>query len=293
MRSLLLAAPFCVYALAGPGHAHALEAPQVGGKLPLTRGVSQIEGASGAGLAPWALIAGNETEDGVGASAFYTSVDLADYTFTAYGAALGLFDRLEISYAHQAFDTGSTGAALGLGDGFTFEQDVLGAKLRILGDALYNQDSWLPQVALGAQFKQSRHAALLQALGAEDDQGFDYYLTATKIILDQSLLVNATLRLTEANQFGLLGFGGDREDDHTPQFEGSAAYMFSDRLIGGVEYRSRPDNLAFAAEEDSFDVFAAYAVTDNLTLVAGYVDLGSIATFDDQGGAYLSLQVGL
>lgn len=267
--------------------------PQLGGKLPLTRGVTQIEGASGAGLAPWALIAGNETEDGVGASAFYTSVPLSDYNFRAYGAAVGFFDRFEISYAHQEFDTGSTGALLGLGDGFTFEQDIFGAKLRIVGDALYGQDNWLPQVAVGVQYKQAEHDALIQALGGEDDEGFDYYVTATKILLDDSLLVNATLRFTEANQFGLLGFGGDEEDGHTAQFEVSAAYMFTDRLVGGVEYRTRPDNLGFAEEEDGFDVFAAYAVTDNITLVAGYVDLGSIATFDDQNGAYLSIQIGL
>ncbi len=68
--------------------------------------------------------------------------------------------------------------------------------------------------------------------------------------------------------------------------------MVSDRLLIGAEFRTRPDNLGFAAEDDGYDVFAAYAVTDNLTLVAGYVDLGSIATFEDQNGAYLSLQVG-
>lgn len=293
MKFQSLGAPMCVFALAGLGQAEALEVPQLGGKLPLTRGVTQIEGASGAGLAPWALIAGNETEDGVGASAFYTSVPLSDYSFTAYGAAVGFFDRFEISYAHQEFDTGSTGALLGLGNGFTFEQDIFGAKLRVFGDALYRQDSWMPQVAVGVQYKQAEHEALIQALGGEDDAGFDYYVTATKILLDDSLLVNATLRFTEANQFGLLGFGGDEEDGHTAQFEVSAAYMFTDRLVGGVEYRTRPDNLSFAEEEDGFDFFAAYAVTDNITLVAGYVDLGSIAAFDDQNGAYLSIQIGL
>ena len=283
----------CVLALAGFNQAEALEMPQLGGKLPLTRGVTQIEGASGAGLAPWALIAGNETEDGIGASAFYTRVPLSNYDFTAYGAALGFFDRFEISYAHQEFDTGSTGTLLGLGEGFTFEQDIFGAKLRVLGDALYGQDTWAPQVAVGIQYKQAEHDALIHALGGEDDEGIDYYVTATKILLDDSLLVNATLRFTEANQFGLLGFGGDEEDGHTAQFEVSAAYMFTDRLVGGVEYRTRPDNLGFAEEEDGFDIFAAYAVTDNITLVAGYVDLGSIATFDDQDGAYLSIQIGL
>ena len=64
------------------------------------------------------------------------------------------------------------------------------------------------------------------------------------------------------------------------------------RLAFGAEYRTKPDNLAFAREQDAFDVFAAYAFTKNLSLTAAYVDLGDIATFKNQRGAYLSLQAG-
>ncbi len=291
MRTLLLGLPIWALAAAS-GDDAAARTFETGGKLPLTRGVTQIEGAAGAGLAPWALIAGNETENGIGATAFYTAVPLSDYDFAAYGAAIGFFDRFEISYTHQTFDTGATGALLGLGHGFEFAQDIFGAKLRLLGDALYDQDSLLPQIAIGVQYKRADHEALIQALGGDSDEGVDYYVAATKILLNQSLIVNATVRFTEANQFGLLGFGGDRESGHTAQIELSAAYMLSDRLVIGAEYRSRPDNLSFAEEEAGYDVFAAYAITDNLTLVGGYVDLGSIATFDRQDGAYLSLQIG-
>ncbi len=291
MKKTLLAAPVCVLAFAFGADAQAREMV-LGGKLPLTRAVTNIEGGTGAGLATWALIAGNETEDGIGASAFYTAIPLSDYDFSAYGAAVGFYNRVEVSYAHQSFDTGSTGAALGIGSGFTFEQDIWGAKVRVLGDVLYDQDSWLPQVAVGVQYKQAEHGALISALGGEDDTGLDVYVSATKIFLDQSLVVNVTVRATDANQFGLLGFGGDQEDDRTAQFEVSAGYMLSDRLLVGAEYRTRPDNLGFAEEDESYDVFAAYAITDNLTLVAGYVDIGSVATFDNQDGAYLSLQIG-
>lgn len=291
MKTTLLAAPVCVLAFAFGADAQARELV-LGGKLPLTRAVTNIEGGTGAGLATWALIGGNETEDGIGASAFYTAIPLSDYHFSAYGAAVGFYNRVEVSYAHQSFDTGATGALLGIGSGFTFEQDIWGAKVRVLGDVLYDQDSWLPQVAVGVQYKQAEHDALISALGAEDDSGLDVYVSATKIFLDQSLVVNVTVRATDANQFGLLGFGGDQEDDRTAQFEVSAGYMLSDRLLVGAEYRTRPDNLGFAEEDESYDVFAAYAITDNLTLVAGYVDVGSVATFDNQDGAYLSLQIG-
>ena len=68
--------------------------------------------------------------------------------------------------------------------------------------------------------------------------------------------------------------------------------MLSRKLVVGAEYRFKPDNLAFADEDDWLDLFAAYAINEHATLTAAYADLGSIATFDDQRGLYLSLQLG-
>ena len=76
---------------------------------------SQVEGAGGGGLATWALITGYGTRDGIGANVHYTAVPLPDYSLQTTGVAVGLFDRLELSYAWQAFDTQDVGAALGLG----------------------------------------------------------------------------------------------------------------------------------------------------------------------------------
>lgn len=288
---LSLAAPVVIAGLAIATEAHAKPLAN-GGKLLLTRGVSSIEGSGGGGLATWALITGNETEDGIGASAFATYVPLQDYEFRAAGAAIGFYDRVEVSYARQQFDTGSTGTALGLGDGFTFEQDVISAKVRILGDAVYDQDRLMPQVAIGFQYKKNNRTDVIRAVGGKKDKGVDYFASATKVLLAQSLLLNGTLRYTQANQTGLLGFGGDRNDDYSMQAEFTAAYMFSKRLIAGVEYRSKPDNLGFAKENDAIDLFAAYAITRNLTATMAYVDLGDIATRRNQHGAYFSLQVG-
>jgi DUF3034 family protein len=263
---------------------------ETGGKLLLTRGISTVEGAGGGGLSSWALITGNETDRGIGATAHATQVELDDFRFQAAGFAVGLYDRFEFSWTRQRFDTRDAGAALGLGQGFTFEQDVIGVKLRLLGDAVYAQDSWVPQLALGIQHKSNDQGAIVRAVGAADDSGYDVYLAATKLYLDHSLLLNATVRWTEANQTGLLGFGG--LDDHSLQGEFTAAYLVSRRLLVGAEYRFKPDNLGFATEDDWVDLFAAYAVNEHLTVTAAWVDLGSIATFDDQRGFYLSLQVG-
>ena len=96
----------------------------------------------------------------------------------------------------------AAGARLGIGRGFTVNEDVAGLKIRLAGDAVYDQDSWLPQVAVGAQFKSNDAHAVLRAIGAKSAQGVDVYLAATKLFLAQSVLVNATVRLTKANQFG-------------------------------------------------------------------------------------------
>lgn len=260
-----------------------------GGKLLLTRGVSALEGAGGGGLASWALIAGNETRNGLGAQAHATYVALPDYELRAGGVAVGLFDRLELSWARQSFDTGKTGAALGLGRGYTFDQQIYGAKLRLVGDAVYDQDRWWPQLAVGVQHKRNQDGATVRAIGAADAQGTDFYLAATKLLLAQSAVINGTLRWTKANQTGLLGFGS-ADHGRSLQVEASAGWLVSRRLLVGAEYRGKPDNLAFAAEEDAWDLFAAYAVSRNLSVTAAYVDLGSIASFDDQRGLYLSLQ---
>lgn len=265
---------------------------ETGGKLRLTRGISTIEGQGGGGLTPWALITGDETDRGVGATAHVTGVELPDYSFLSYGVGVGLFDRVELSYTRQEFDTEDVGAALGLGQGFTFGQDVWGAKVRVAGDAVYDQDSWLPQIALGAAWKQNDQGAVVQALGAGDDEGWETYASATKILLDKSLLLNGTLRWTNANQTGLLGYGGNLNDDHELQAEASVGWLLNRHLLIGGEYRMKPDNLSVAKEDDWVDLYAAWSVTRSITITGAYADLGSIATFDGQRGFLLSLQAG-
>ncbi|MCV0382733.1 MAG: DUF3034 family protein [Erythrobacter sp.] len=148
----------------------------------------------------------------------------------------------------------------------------------------------LPQISLGIQHKRSRNDAVVTALGAAEVEGTDFYVSATKLVLSHSLLASGTLRLTKANQNGLLGFGSAAQPDYGLQFEGSLAYQLSRRFAVGAEYRSKPDNLGLG-EDDWMDVFAAYAPTDFLTLTAAYADLGSIATFGDQRGAFLQAQL--
>lgn len=292
-RTVLSAAAFLLPVLAlTPSAARADD-----GKLLATGGVSQVEGAGGGGLTPWALITGYGTRDSIGFTGHYTYVPLRDFTLQTPGVAVGLYDRVELSYAKQFFSTEDVGATLGLGQDFTFEQDIIGVKVKLFGDAVYDQDSFLPQVAVGAQYKKNDDGRTLRALGAKDDEGIDYYISGTKLLLAQSLLLNGTVRMTKANQFGLLGFGGDKNDDYKAQFEGSAAVLLSKRFAVGAEYRMKPDNLNVAKEDDAWDVFASYFFNKNVSATLAFVNLGNIAGVPgvtpthDQTGAYLSMQV--
>lgn len=257
------------------------------GRLKLTGGVNQIEGAAGGGLTPWALIGGYGTNEQIGGTVFATQVTLDDFTVQSYGGLIGWRNRLEISAAQQSFDTREVGAALGLGRGFKITQNTIGLKLRLVGDAVLDQDRLLPQIAVGAQFKSNDRSGLVRALGAQDSQGTDYYVSATKLFLAHSTLVNVTVRSTQANQYGILGFGG-LGNGRSLEYEGSIAYLPRQDLAFGFEWRTKPDNLAIAKEEAAMDVFVAYAPTKRWSVTAGYADLGNIVT-RSQTGLYVSV----
>ena len=260
------------------------------GKLILTNGITTIEGSGGGGLATWATISGMGTNRAVGLSAHVTGVELPDFRLDTHGLAIGIHDRIELSYARQNFNTRHVGALLGLGEGFQFNQDVFAAKLRLAGDLVYGP-ALLPQISVGIEHKRNLDGAVVRAVGARASVGTDFTVSATKLFLGASVLANATVRVTKANQFGLLGFGGDKHAGRSVQFEGSLGWMLSPRLVVGGEWRTRPDNLGIAREDDAKDLFAAWALSRHVTMTAAYVDVGSVATFANQRGGLLSLQL--
>ena len=262
-----------------------------GDRLLATGGVTQIEGAGGGGLTPWALIAGYGTDHQVGASVYYSALKTnGGFNISSSGISLGFYNRLEVALSQQK---------LGLSDtvpGASIKLNTLGIKLRLIGDAIYDQDAWLPQIAAGVQFKHNEDFSFVpQALGAQKASGVDAYLAASKLymaaIAGRNLLLNVTLQATKANQFGLLGFGGDRHDHYRLQPAVSAALMLSDQLLIGVEYRAKPDNIKIYKEDDAKDVFVTWFPQKNFALTAAYLDLGNIANKDQQSAWYLSGQV--
>ncbi len=284
------------------------------GKLLLTGGVSSITGSAGGGITPWAVIGTNATEGELGVSSYATRAGTQDYALSSYGVALGYKDRVELSLARQDFDAAPAFALNGIAPfgvvpGQHIQMDVLGLKVKLAGDAILDADTWMPQIAVGLEHKQVRPGSLqsvLDFLGTQTS-GTDVYVSATKLLLGQGLLINGTLRYTNANQNGLLGFGsaapGKSRRSLQPEF--SIAYLLRPNLAVGAEYRFKPNNLqalgaaaglgAALREDDWKDLFIAWTPSKNVSLTLAYVDLGRIVpgvTRDRrQTGYYLSAQV--
>ncbi len=131
------------------------------GKLLATAGVTQIDGAGGGGLVPWALITGYGTKDAVGGNGHDTYIHTPQFDLHTTGVAVGLYDRVEMSLARQWFDTRAVGGKLGLGKNFTIDQNIAGVKVRLFGDAVYDQDAWWPQISAGALYKSNNRGPLI------------------------------------------------------------------------------------------------------------------------------------
>jgi hypothetical protein len=261
-----------------------------GDRLLASGGVTQVEGSAGGGLMPWAVISGYGTDGQVGGSAFYTHAKTrGDFTLNTTGVALGFYNRVEVSGSQARFGVpGSPTQQIHL--------NTLGIKLRLIGDAIYDQDTWLPQISVGTQYKYNEDFKdIPKAVGAKDRSGVDYYVAASKLFLGAAngynLLLNANLHATKANQFGILGFGGDKRDSYRVYPAASAAVMLSDNWLVGTEVRYKPNNLSAFKENNAQDIFMTWFPHKNVSLTGAYIDLGSIAGNDNQTGWYVSGQI--
>lgn len=259
-------------------------------KLLATGGATTIEGAAGGGIVPMAVIAGYGAQEEWGATAFGSYVDTSDYQLEVFGGSWSWRNRLELSIAQQKLTHDSLTAALNLPTD-SISQRIISAKVRVAGDLIYTP---LPQISLGVQHKKNLDFLVPGAVGAKDDSGTDINVTATKLFLggflNRNLLLNANVRYTNANQTGLVGFGGDKNNDKELMTELSAGVLLNKHWLVGSEYRQKPNNLSFIKEDDWQTIFVGWFPNKRLALVAAWVDLGEVATFKDQTGWYLSLQ---
>ncbi|MCP4586807.1 DUF3034 family protein [Pseudoalteromonas sp.] len=250
------------------------------GKLLATPGVSQVEGSAGGGIVPWAQLAGYASDEEIAINGFCSRADVSDYSLDVCGAQLNIYDRVEFSYAEQRFEVPALNTDI--------EQSITGAKVRLYGDIVYSK--W-PQLSLGVQHKSLDDGSIANLLGAEDTSGTDIYLAASKLhlgaLVGYNWFWNTTFRYSDANQLGLLGFGGP-DSDKELLFEASTAVFLTHQIAVGVEYREKSNNLGLG-EQDWQDVFVAWFPNKYVSVTAAWLDLGSIAGAKDQTGWYLSV----
>ena len=291
-----------------------------GSRLIASGGITGFEGTAGGGITPWAFIGGYASKEEVSYSANIQYLSLSDYSLTTAGASVSLFDRIELSVQRQRLDIASgltsnvfallTEGAITNANSTTIEQDIIGAKVKVLGDGVFTQNSWIPQVSIGAQYKKNRDydsslslpdgttplpsVGVPMLLGAKDDSGTDVYLSATKLWLGTpsgyNLLTNLTARYTKANVFGLLGFGSENNDSAKLEWEGSLAVLISPTTAIGTEFRTQTNRLGGLAEEDTVvDAFIAYFPNKSISIAAAYVDLGNLPLQESSSGFYLTV----
>jgi len=309
------------------------------GRILGTGAVTAVDGAAGGGINPWAVISGYGTNQQIGATAFYSHVLLNNYNLNAYGASVGLFNRIEISFARQGFSLGNTGqtldhrilsvvsgksvplgtsttsAALGLsgpaffGSNYDLNQDIVGLKARLFGNVVYDQNWWEPEVSVGVDFHHNEMPRNLATTLHVARNGVSYYLSATKVWLNGlfglTTLADVNIDVTNANQQGLLGFGGVNGMGYKVVPAASVGVFLNRHVVLGAEYRDMPQNQLIAPSSGAGnfstlgnavsktsswkDVYVAWFPYKQLSVTAAYVDLGTIATEQNQNGLYLSL----
>lgn len=256
------------------------------GRLLGSGGLLGIDGAGGGALVPWATIAGHSEGREWDLSAAAGMLDSGDFDVRGAALALGWRNRMELSFARMSLGLDGL-VERGLWPDRRLEADVIGAKWRLAGDLVYGQ---APQLALGVQWRRSRDRDLVAFASAEEDEGVDVYLAASKLWIDglagRRTLASLALRSTAAHQLGLAGF----DDERSLTVEGSLAVFLHPQWLFGVEYRGKPDRLAFAREDDWADVFLAWLPDKQLHLAVGHVDLGSVGGLAGQRGWYLSVR---
>lgn len=291
-----------------------------GSRLVASGGISGVEGTLGGGITPWAFIGGYSSKEEISFGGNVQYLSLNDYSLTTAGASISLYDRVEVTIQRQKLDIAAgltsnvfallTDGAITNANSATVEQDIIGAKVKLFGDGVFTQDSWIPQVSLGVQYKKNNdfdsslslpdssvplpNVGVPQLLGAKDDSGVDVYLSATKLWLGAAngfnLLTNVTARYTKANTLGLLGFGSELDDDATIEWEGSLALLISPTTAIGAEVRTQSNRLGGLAEEDTItDIFVAYFPNKSLSITAAYVDMGNLPLQQSSNGFYLTL----
>ena len=201
---------------------------------------------------------------------WYVNLTDADINWFALGAAVTLFDRLEVSGGYGAVN------AHNYGDNAINTYNV-GAKLRLLDENAFGT-SWLPAIAVGGVYKYT-DSQTVDALGLDHD-GFDGYVVASKLVTQTPIPVLLSVGGLVSDEVvnGVVG-----HNDYGAAVFANVDLIPVEQVAIGFEYKQGVNVGDGISNHDYFDGHVAWFVTDSLTLVGAYAYTGDKDRFYRDG----------
>ena len=204
--------------------------------------------------------------------AWYVNLNDAGVNWWAVSAALTFADRVEISGGYGFVNAHKYGDK-------SINTYNLGAKVRFLDENSFDT-AWVPALAVGGVYKYT-DSRTVEALGLDDD-GFDAYAVATKLITQTPVpvLLSAGLLLSDEVVNGVVG-----HNDYDVVAFGNIDVLPAENVAIGLEYKQGVDAGDGIRNHDYWDAHVAWFVTKRLTLVAAFAETGDKDKFYRKGSA--------
>lgn len=242
---------------------------------------NNLQGVGGAAFNPLAYPAGQNkagNSDSVLSNpqfgAWYVNLSDVDVDWTAIGVAETIGGRLELSYGYEVISPAAQ----------NIKKSDLGAKLLLVPENLGGQ-AYVPAVSVGTIWKKTDNVA-----EGVDDNAFDYYLVATKLVtqLPLPVLLSGGILNTKEQVTGVFGYN----DNSDNTFFGNIDVLPLSNLAVGFEYKQGASYSDFN-NADYWDAHVAWFANKNLSLIGAYVSAGDSKSTTEAGlgdGVVLSAQ---
>ena len=204
--------------------------------------------------------------------AWYVNLNDAGINWWAASAALTFANRVEISGGYGFVNAHKYGDK-------SINTYNIGAKVKFLDENSFDT-AWVPALAVGGVYKYT-DSRTVEALGLDDD-GFDAYVVATKLVTQTPVpvLLSAGLLLSDEVVNGVVG-----HNDYDVVAFGNIDVLPAENVAIGVEYKQGVDAGDGIRNHDYWDAHVAWFVTKRLTLVAAFAETGDKDKFYRKGSA--------
>ena len=209
--------------------------------------------------------------------AWYVNLNDARINWWAGSAAITFADRVEVSGGYGFINAHKYGDK-------SINTYNVGAKLKFLDENAFDT-AWVPALAVGGVWKYT-DSRTVDAFHL-DDNGFDGYVVASKLITQTPLpvLLSAGLLLSDEVVNGVVG-----HNDYDVVAFGNIDILPAENIAIGLEYKQGVDAGDSAAtgghsirNHDYWDAHVAWFVTKKLSLVAAFAETGDKDKFYRKG----------